>query len=74
MTYDSPFWAIEGKVIPEIPNFKNEGLVTQKDEKEKKKFWKFVGPWRELNSGHLGEMPECWPLNYPDIVIRRSRF
>ena len=44
MTYDSPFWAIEGKVIPEVPNFKKEGLVTQKDEKEKKNCWKFVGP------------------------------
>ena len=43
MTYDSPFWAIEGKVNPEIPNFKKEGLVTQKDEEERF-FWKFVGP------------------------------
>ena len=40
MTYDSPFWAIEGKVIPEAPNFKKEGLVTQKGNF----FWKFVGP------------------------------
>ena len=43
MTYDSPFWAIEGKVIPEVPNFKKGGFVTQKDEKEVF-FWKFVGP------------------------------
>ena len=28
MTYDCPFWAIEVKVIPEIANFKEEGLVT----------------------------------------------
>ena len=28
MTYDSPFWAIEGEVIPKVANFKEEGLVT----------------------------------------------
>ena len=28
MTYDFPFWAIEGEVIPEVANFKEEGLVT----------------------------------------------
>ena len=28
MTYDSPFWAIEGEVIPEVANSKEEGLVT----------------------------------------------
>ena len=28
MTYDSPFWAIEGEVIPEVANFEEEGLVT----------------------------------------------
>ena len=27
MTYDSPFWAIEGQVIPEVANFEEEGLV-----------------------------------------------
>ena len=27
MTYDSSFWAIEGEVIPDIANFKLEGLV-----------------------------------------------
>ena len=53
------FWAIEGEVIPEVANFQEEGLVTPKDEKEKKKFWKFVGPCRELNPDHLGEMPKC---------------
>ena len=55
----TPFWAIEGEVIPEVANFKEEGLWPQKDEKEKKKFRKFVGSCRELNPGHLGEMPEC---------------
>ena len=51
MTYDSPFWAIEEEVIPEVANFKEEGLVTQKDEKEKKKFWKFMvhaGNWTQV--------------------------
>ena len=28
MTYDSPFWAIEGEVIPEEAIFEEEGLVT----------------------------------------------
>ena len=28
MTYDSSFWVIEGEVIPEVVNFKEEGLVT----------------------------------------------
>ena len=28
MTYDSPFQAIEGEVILEVANFKEEGLVT----------------------------------------------
>ena len=55
----TPFWAIEGEVIPEAANFKEECLRPQKDEKEKNKFWKFVGSCRELNPGHLGEMPEC---------------
>ena len=58
MTSDSPFWAIEWEVIPEVANFTEEGLWPQNDEKEKKKFWKFVGSCRELNPGHLGEMPE----------------
>ena len=64
MTYDSPFWAIKGEVIPEVANFEEEGLVTQTYEKEEKK----------LNPGHLGEMPECWPLHYLNIGIRRRRF
>ena len=77
MTYDSPFWAIGGEVIPEVANLEEEGLVTSEGwegEKEILKIWKFVGPSRELNLGHLGEMPKCWPLHYPDIVIKRSRF
>ena len=28
MTYDSPFSAFEGEVIPEVASFKEEGLVT----------------------------------------------
>ena len=44
MTYDSLFWAIEGEDIPEVANFKEEGLVTPE---EKKKFWKFDGSCKE---------------------------
>ena len=63
--YDSPFLAIEGEVIPEVANFKEEGLVTPEGWEGEKKFWKFVGPCRELNLGHLGETPQCRPLYYP---------
>ena len=68
MIHDSPFWAIEGEVIPDTANFKEEGLVTP--EEGEKKIMKFVGSCRELNPHHLGEMPECWPLHYPNIVIK----
>ena len=74
MTYDSPFSAIEGEVIPEVANFKEEGLVTAEGWEGEKVIFKFVGPCRELNPCHLGVMPECWPLHYPDIVIRRCIF
>ena len=30
MTYNSPFVAFEGEVIPEVASFKEEGLVTPK--------------------------------------------
>ena len=39
MTYDSPFWAIEGVVIPEVANFKEEGLVTPEGQKDNKICW-----------------------------------
>ena len=58
MTYDSPFWAIEGEVIPEVANFKEEGLVTPEGWEGEKEILKFVGSSRELNPGHLGETPE----------------
>ena len=39
MTYTSPFWAIEGELILEAANFKEEGLVTPKEwEREKEKY------------------------------------
>ena len=53
MTYDSPLWASEGEVIPEVASFKEEGLVTPEGSEGEKQSWKFVGPWRELNPGHL---------------------
>ena len=34
MSYDSPFWAIEGEVIPEVTNFKEEGLVAPEGQKD----------------------------------------
>jgi hypothetical protein len=70
MTYDSPFWAIEGEVIPEVANFKQP----QNDDRDKKIFWNFVDPCRELNQGNLDEMPQYWPLHYPEIFIRRNVF
>ena len=51
MTYDSPFWTIEGEVILEVANFKEEGLVTLEGwegEKENLKiYWSMQGiePW-----------------------------
>ena len=68
MTCDPPFLASEGWLIPEVASFKEEGLVTQKDEKEKKESWKFVG-----SPGLLHEMQECWPLHHPEIVMKWSR-
>jgi hypothetical protein len=49
-------------VIPEVSNFKEEGLVNLKDEKEKNKFWKFVGPCRELNPGYYRTLVQCTPI------------
>ena len=45
MNNDSPFWVIEGEVIPEIANFEEEGLVTPQEwggEKENLKIWWFT--------------------------------
>ena len=73
--YESLFWAIEWEVIPEVANFKDEGLVTPEGwEGEKEILEIYWSMRRELNLGVLGEMPECWPLHYPDIVIIRSIF
>jgi hypothetical protein len=52
MTYDSPLWAIEGEVIPEVANFKEEGLVTPEGwEGEKDLFFNllvYVGNWTRV--------------------------
>ena len=45
MIYDPPLSAFEEEVILEVASFKEEGLVTPKDEIEKKTSWKYVGPW-----------------------------
>ena len=73
MIYDPPLSAFEEEVIFEVASFKEEGLVTPKDEIEKKESWKYVGPWGELNPGHPSEIQKCWPLRHPDIVIKQSR-
>ena len=50
MTYDSPFWAIEGEVIPEVANFEEEGLITPEG-------WNFeillvhAGNWTQVTYG-----------------------
>ena len=59
MTYDSPFWAIEEEVIPEVANFKDEGLVTPEGWEGEKEILKICWFMQGLNPGHLGEMPEC---------------
>ena len=73
MTYDSPFWAFEGGVILRLLIFKRKVWWPQKDEKEKKEFWKYDCSFGELNPSQLHEMQECWPLHHPDIVIGESR-
>jgi hypothetical protein len=59
MPYDSPFWAIEGGVIPEVANFEEEGLVTLEGWEGEKEILKICWFMQGLNPGHLGEMPEC---------------
>ena len=44
MTFDSPFWAIEGKVTHEVANSKDKGLVTPEEwEGEKENLLVHVG-------------------------------
>ena len=50
MSYDSPFWAIEGEWFLRLLILKRKVWWLQKDKKEKTKF---VGPCRKLNPGHL---------------------
>ena len=67
--------ALKEKLFLRLVILKSKVWWPQKNEKEKKKFSKFVGSYRELNPGHLGEMPDCRPLHYPDIDIKgRIRF
>ena len=50
MTYDSPFWAIDGEVIPEVAYFKEEVLVTPEGwEGEKENFLVHAGNWTQVN-------------------------
>ena len=73
MTYDFSSEPLKERWFLSLLILKRKVCLPQKDEKEKKKFWKFVGSYRELNPGYLGEMPDCQPLHYPDIGIRRRR-
>jgi hypothetical protein len=74
MTYDSPLWASEGWVIPEVASFKEEGLVTPEGWEGEKGKLKICWSKGELNPGLLHEMQsECWPLQYSDIVENLSR-
>ena len=73
MTCDSPYWAFEGWVIPEVASFKEEGLVTKEGwDLEKGKLKSFCSKG-ELNPGLLHEMQGSWPLHHPEIDIRWSR-
>ena len=54
--FDSPFWAIEGEVILEVANFKEEGLVTPEGWEGEKEILVHA-------RNHLGEMLEYWPLH-----------
>ena len=74
MTYSSLFWAIEGEVIPEVAKFKEEGLMTPEGWEGEKEILEICWSMQGIEPGPLGEMPECWPLHYPDIIIRKSRF
>ena len=72
MNYDSPLWASEEWVIPEVASFKKEGLMTPGEEENGKyKICWFIGG--ELNPSLLHELQECWPLHHRDLVIRMSR-
>ena len=54
MTYDSPFWAIEGEVIPEVANFKEEGLVTPEGWEGEKEILKICWFIQEIKPGSPG--------------------
>ena len=71
-TCDSPLWASEGWVIPEVASFKKEGLVTKEGWDWEKGKLKNCWSKGELNPDLLYEMQECWPLHYPEIDVRWS--
>ena len=73
MTCDSPLWASEGWVIPEVASFQEEGLVTPEGWEGEKGKLKVCSSKGELNQGLPHEMQECWPLHHPAIVVKRSR-
>ena len=54
MTYDSPFWAIEGEVIPEVANFEEEGLVTLEGWGGEKEILKICWSMQRIEPGSPG--------------------
>ena len=67
MTYDSPLWASEGRVILEVASFKEEGLVTQEGWEGEKETLKICWSMQGIEPRSPGKMPECWPLHYPNM-------
>ena len=64
MSSDSPLWASEGWVIPEVASFKEEGLVTKEGWDWEKGKLKNCCSKGELNPGLLHELSmtfnRCW--------------
>ena len=69
----TPFWAIEGEVIPEVANFKEEGLVTPEGwegEKKLKNCWFTQG----IEPGSSGWNARLITTTTLSIGIRRRSF
>ena len=62
MTYDSPPEPLKGRWLLRLLLLKRKVWCPQKEEKEKKVFWKLIWPYREFNPGHLRKRQEYWTL------------
>ena len=75
MIYDSPFWAIEGEVIPEVANFKEEGLVTPEGWEGEEESLKICWFMQGIEPGSPGWNSRVLTTTLSaDIVVRRKRF